>query len=780
MIRLRAWIWALAVMVLASAAAHQYWQGAGVQTSILALLPPTERDPLAEEVVQRLETLAGARSVFLVGHASAERAKSAARRFAAELGRHDVFRQVQAELPPFDLPKLLEVYAPHRYNLLSAEDARQLEQGGTAALERRLQGRLNSPLGHGLTSLAEDPYGHFDGFLSSLPLGVPGLAIEDDLLTVRERGMAYVLVSAELAGSAHDARVQDLAIAAISQAERRAGDAVVLRTGTVHFAAAARQAAKSDVDIIGLGSLAGVSVLLLLAFGSLRPLLLGLLSVGVGICAGALAVVATYGELHLLTLVFGASLIGEAIDYSIQYFAARLAMRHRWDAAAGLRMVLPALTIALATSLLGYAALMLTGFPALAQIAVFASAGLSGACATTVLLLPALLRKPQSHDPVRVLRAPDAAMAWWQRRVGRSAAVLIMVGLVVTFLPGWLALQAQDDVRLLVSPPPDLLQQESDIRRLTGVGNSSQFFLVQAPTAQILLEREEALRSRLAPLKEGGELARVLAVSEFVPSAGRQMANHALLGERLIAAEAGARRQLSEAGFRDEAIEAYLLGWREATGRVLSPQAWLASPLSAPFRHLWIGESGRGGFASIVIPQGFRSVAALSEAAAGLEGVALVDKPASVSRLLERYRQLGSGALLVALAFIYGILAWRYGWSGGLALVAPTAAALVCTVGMFGYAGIPLTFFAVMGLMLVLGVGMNYSVFLHEGAQRGGAALIGVVLSALTTLLSFGLLALSSTPALERFGLTLLIGIGFAVLLAPTVLSWRALQAGGR
>ena len=59
--------------------------------------------------------------------------------------------------------------------------------------------------------------------------------------------------------------------------------------------------------------------------------------------------------------------------------------------------------------------------------------------------------------------------------------------------------------------------------------------------------------------------------------------------------------------------------------------------------------------------------------------------------------------------------------------------------------------------------------------MRTAATLAGVLLSAGTTLLSFGLLAFSSMPALSSFGLTLLVGIGIAVLLAPMVLSFGTL-----
>jgi predicted exporter len=99
--------------------------------------------------------------------------------------------------------------------------------------------------------------------------------------------------------------------------------------------------------------------------------------------------------------------------------------------------------------------------------------------------------------------------------------------------------------------------------------------------------------------------------------------------------------------------------------------------------------------------------------------------------------------------------------------------AIALTFGMFGYLHIPLSLFNIMALMLVLGVGVNYSIFLREGGVHAAASLAGVLLSAGTTLLSFGLLAFSSMPALSSFGLTLLIGVGVAVILAPIVLTFE-------
>jgi predicted exporter len=121
---------------------------------------------------------------------------------------------------------------------------------------------------------------------------------------------------------------------------------------------------------------------------------------------------------------------------------------------------------------------------------------------------------------------------------------------------------------------------------------------------------------------------------------------------------------------------------------------------------------------------------------------------------------------------VFGVLCWRYRWRAALVAMLPTVAAIGLTLAYSGYAGTPLTLFNVMALLLVLGVGVNYVIFLHEGAGRRAAVLVGVFLSALTTLLSFGLLGWSSTPALSQFGSTLFVGISVTVALSLLFGSW--------
>jgi predicted exporter len=768
--------WLAAALLLALGAFALLARFAPIQTDLLALLPPTERSATAERAVAAMSRAGGNRAVFLVGHAEPATARKAARAFAQALEKSGAFARVQLEVPVADPRAFLLPQRDFRFGLLAEVDRKALAEGFDA--ERWLVRRLNDPLRmSSLTGLAQDPFGFFDNFIASLPFRSLRLEPDGGLLVARggknDPGL-FVLVTAELAGSAYDERVQRKTADATADAERSLAEAApgaqLLRTGTVFFASAVRASAEHDVDLIGAGSLAGIVLLMLGAFRSVRPVLLGLLTVAIGLGAAVSATVLVHGELHLITLVFGASLIGEAIDYSIQYFGAYAGAGKDWDPARGLAAIRPGLRLALATSLLGYAALLFMPFPAVRQIALFALVGLAAAYLSVVLLLPPLLRKPFQRDLSSLVRPVSRFIDAWRERVGPRPALAIAVLVALVCVPGWLRLHSDDDVRALSSRPQALLDQEARIRSLTGVEIGTRFFVVEAPSAEAVLRIEEALAGRLRALIADGRLSRFQAISSFVPSAQRQEENRALLRQALTGEPRRLEKAFDHAGLKSGIASALGRAYRESEGQVLTPEAWLASPAATPFRHLWLGKT-HAGFASIVVPIGAASGEALEQAAAGIAGATFVDKAASVSRLFAGYRVGFAWGLAAAALVVLGVLSLRYRLAGAAAVLLPTLLGIAFALAAAGYAGVPVTLFSVMALMLVLGVGANYAIFLVEGGARMGTTFIAVALSAATTILSFGLLAFSGTPALARFGGTLLAGVAAAVLLSPLALS---------
>lgn len=747
-----------------------------IQTDLLAMLPATERHPLAEAAVERLAHANGDRMVLLVEHADDATAKDAARELGKRLAADPAFAAVAAELPPFDLDQLIAPYLAHRFHLLTDADRATLTQPGYDA-EQALKRRLNEPFLAGVgVKLQDDPFGWLQHWLDQQPWSRSPLLPEDDLLTAHRDDRSYVMVIATLRGSSYDDQVQRAALAALARAEQAVKHdhpgMQLLRAGAVFHAAEARAGAEHDVHVVGLASTLGIAVLLLWTFRSPRPLLVAFLSTAIGVICALTATVLLFGQVYLLTLVFGAALLGEAVDYSIQYLCARANAGSRWQAMQGVRQVRPALLLALATSLLGYALLGLMPFPALRQMACFAMMGMLAACLSVFWLLPALLTAPATKPLSPMLVRGALALQTLAGRVcsGRRSLLAIALLLLVA-APGWWRLGHDDDIHQLISPPAELSRQEARIRDIAGIGNGSQFYLVHGDDAEQVLQREEALEARLQSLVQNGKLESWTGVAGMLPSAQRQQENHAALAP-LFASRAQLEALLQQAGLRTDVATAYLDAW---PGQPLTLAAWLALPVSTPFRYLWM-DQGKDGIGSIVLPQGQDDVAVLRAAAEGLPGVELVGKPASISTLFGRYREYASVWLLAAFVLVALVFMWRYGRAASR-VMAPPLLGIGLTLAALGYLGQPLTLFHWMALMLVLGVGANYAVFLHESephaAHLPGATYAGVLLSAVTALLSFGLLALSSMPALQHFGITLLLGIGFTALLVPAARSAR-------
>jgi predicted exporter len=528
----------------------------------------------------------------------------------------------------------------------------------------------------------------------------------------------------------------------------------VLAAGVPLHAEAAAVQASREVNTIGWGSLIAILLLMWLAFRRGRPLLLVALSLLVG-CAVALSVTAwVFGQVHLLTLIFGASLIGVAEDYGIHYFASRQA-RSGVVPQRVMQGVLPGLWIALATSVLGYLVLGLAPFPGLRQMSLFSAVGLIAAFVTVWLWFPLLDRG--DIPPNRWAGRVAGSLARWPRLVLTARSAALLAALAVAVGAGLWQLRGSDDLRHLQSSPPELLRQQREVGRLLGAPSPLQFFLVTAASEEELLAREEALTARLSALARDGALAGYRALSDWVPSQARQAADAALTARAESAALAGVNRALGEALVRPSYAAA-----------PLTLQAWAAHPASAGARDLWLGRLSADTVGSVVMLRGLREAAQLprlAAAAEGLAGVRWVDRTAELSALLGRYRAAMGWLLVLSHVVVLLALLWWHGRSAWRAW-APTLLASAGALALLGALGQPLQLFNVLALALLLGVGVDYGIFLLEHPDDGSAWL-AVVLGATSTALAFGLLALSSTPALRAFGLTLLIGLLLVTLIAP-------------
>jgi predicted exporter len=738
-------------------------------TDIMALLPVQERDPVLQASFTHMVDAAQQRLIVLVGADDWQDAMRAADAYSAVLSaRKDVFDA--APLNEQTQSDWLSLFQQHRLTLLTSQQETQLHQQPAQFWQDAALAKLYAPFGGPkVGAWQDDPFGLFSGWLQERAQETP-VRPRDGHLFVADGARQYVLLPLTLKLPALSMTAQETVLPLLQQAgdaARKAAPQVeLIQAGVILHAANASGQASGEVSTIGIGSLIGIILLMWFAFHSFKPISLILLSIGIG-CLGALSVCwMLFGQIHLMTLVFGASLIGVAQDYGIYFLCNRLSADEQLDSPSLLKRLLPGLGLTLLAAVIGYMGLALTPFPGLRQMAVFSALGLIFAWLTVVCWFPALVGSGtlKSGALVRVYGA--ALRRWPLLRFNRATLVAAMVSLLAAGY-GISRLGANDDIRLLQNPPKHLIADQIKLSKLLDAPTPVQYFLVRGDSAETVLQREEALKARLDTLVAAQRISGYQAMSNWVPSMHTQAARRALIETRVLADDGPLKGIAEQAGEDGQWVAATRESLLKAAAP-LSLDAFLQSPASEPWRHLWLGETN-GVYASIVALRGLNSAVApqVLLAAEGLDGVQWVDKVAEISSVLGRYRIYMSWVVAAAYAVVFALLFRRYRrrtWR----VIAPTALASVVTLALLGYGAQHLQLFHVLALMLLLGVGVDYGIFMQEHPdRRDHTPWLAVGMSAANTILSFGLLGLSSTPALQAFGLTMLMGTALVWLIVP-------------
>nr|WP_318383448.1 MMPL family transporter [uncultured Enterobacter sp.] len=642
----------------------------------------------------------------------------------------------------------------HRNGLIDAATRARLQNGGEAQAQWILSQLYSAFSGVSGKELQNDPLMLMRGSQLSLAQNSQRLRLMDGwLVTQDDAGNYWYLLHGELAGESFDMQQTHRVVSQLGTLEARLKtefpQAQLLARGTVFYSDYASQQAKQDVSTLGVATLIGVMLLIVALFRSLRPLLLCVLSIAIGALAGTVVTLLLFGELHLMTLVMSMSVIGISADYTLYYLTERMVHGAEVSPWQSLTKVRNALLLALMTTVAAYLIMMLAPFPGIRQMAVFAAVGLCASCLTVIFWHPWLVR----GLPVRPVPAMTLMLRWlaaWRRR--QTLRIGLPLALAALSLAGITRVQINDDIAQLQALPASILAQEKTITQLTGQSVDQKWFVVYGATAQQTLERLEALTPALEKAREAGALSgyRTLPLN----SLARQQQDLALL-QQATPAVSGA---LQRAGMH--AVSPDLHPMR------VSVDDWLNSPASEGWRLLWLtlpnGESG------VLVPaQDVKDSAALQRLAQTHEGVAWVDRKSTFDTLFATYRAILTGLLLVALAVIACGAMLRLGWRKGLISLVPSLLSLSCGLAVLALTGHAVNLFSLLALVLVLGIGINYTLFFSNPRGTPLTSLLAVTLAMLTTLLTLGMLVFSATQAISSFGIVLVSGIFTAFLLSP-------------
>ncbi len=760
-------VWLLALLAGAAQIARSHFSA-----DLTAFLPASP-DAGQRVLIEQLQSGVAARTL-LVGIEGGDAAArvAASRALATALRASGAFEQV-ANGDTGAWSAVGRWLVEHRYALSPAVDARRFTAAGLRDGIDDTLSLLGTPAGNAIKPLLDrDPTGETTRIAEGLiPASAP--RSDDGVWVSRQGARALLLLTTRAAGADLDGQATAIATLRQAFAPLAAKGLVLQVSGAPLFAVQSRAQIEHEVRWLAVAGTLLMSTLLLLAFGSAAALGAAMLPVATGVVAGIAAVSWVFGNVHGITLGFGSTLIGESVDYAIYYLiqarggAGRAGWRH-WLAGGW-----PTVRLGLLTSVCGFAALVFSGFPGLAQLGVFSIAGLVAAATATRFVLPVLmpdgargvgLRRQLGAFARRAVRVLPL-LRWPLLALGAAAALLLWQR-----SPLWSA-----DLGALSPISRQAQALDESLRADLTADDGGAMVVVQGPSVEATLERTEAAGKRLDALVDAGKIGGYSSVTRWLPSAATQRGRLAALPDAatLRAALDQATQGLPLKAARLAPFVADVEQARRAAP--LSADSLRGSPV-APFVDALLLRRADGSAVALMPLQssgGHEAAldgAAVTAALQGLPGTQMLAISSELHRLYRHYLdEAQTQALLGALGVVVLIGLWLRSWRRVLAVCQPLLLAVLLTLGGLVALHVQLGILHLVGLLLVVAVGSNYALFfdlLRDDPAADDDTLASLLLANLTTVLSFGLIALSAIPALSAIGRVVAPGALLALLLS--------------
>lgn len=755
--KITSWIW----LSLVSAMAVFCWYALVVQgqikVDILDMLPSSQSDSISSVRRMMDDTQLTQRVVILFGHQDPVQAQQALNSF-----RQDVS---QASLPlteenisaiADDYKKLFTTLFSYRSYLLTDSD---LQLDADQLISQALVD-LTSPFGY--VDLAHDPYGFFTRYVkNNSPASPFQMDDHSNLLAQDNTGKTWYIYLASLNDSAFSMKLQEKIenqLTPILDSVAQKFSVETLKTGALFYATAGAQQAQHEISLIGSISMLGVLLLMFLIFRNLRSLGFAITVIGVSIIVGLATCLLIFGSIHIISLVIGCSLIGITVDYALHYICATYRdVDSPYDV---FKKLVPALPLSALTSAFGFALLVMVPFPGIQQMGVLSATGLLAALITVFLWGPYLMAgppKPVTRAAERFQSSLKGLAQWGRNTRGRKAFVLLVMGVGIV---GIVNLRFDDNLKSFQNLNADLKHQEDKINDMLSFEKTTRFLIVKGQTLDDVLQQEESLIPELT-----NQGVTVKALASLIPSDQRQQKNHQIIAKSYQPASIA---QLFKA-----------LGYTQTYSiSDFMPESSFVrvnlSDLPAGLKEL-VYQTETGDFVGRILITDVEDETKLQQFIGQIDeksNVNYCDPTQDYSTLFTLYRQLVFGLMIGILTVLAGVLSYRVGATGAARILTPLILAIFGTVGLLGLLA-PLNFFHAVGLLLSMSIGIDYALFLYwhkPESTKTDILLMCNALSALTTILSFGLLAFSQTRAVCSFGLSVFIGIVLCFLLTTIFL----------
>lgn len=727
----------LFVLILVTLGVLVLFKPAHTETNILKAIFSSKSDNLLVDLSSRFS----AKINIIVESNDFEKAEEVSKTIYAKIDK------TKMKSSDANITEIIEEYEKYHNNLLSNQTRKYLINKQYDKVEENAYEALYNPVIPPVGSIEDDPFLLLTDFVMNLN---ENSQAPSSFTPIQQNDKFYSLVmldvDKELALSPTVLNKEVKKLVDIQKEFSKNGTKVYLTGAPIHSYFASSHSI-FEINLICILSTLFVIGLVFWYFGSLSPLIPIGLSIGLGIYAGYCMTALVFRNIHILTFVFSTTLIGVCVDYSLHYF---VALKEGKTGTEVIKDIFKSLTVSLITTVSAFLILLFADFTLLRQISIFTITGLVTVYGIVVLWYPLLEKIGLGYKPdCRVGKTQCPHKADKDAFVGqampdnnsnekhaflhlgifaskpRLTAQLLSCLIAILLIIGLFHTHFDDNIKNMYTPPKTLLNAEKLFTEIAGTSADTSIFVVKGNNLEELLQKEEEIVDKLNGIE-------YQALSKYVPSEKRQKSNQIL------------RKELYRTKLNDFAI--------------FLPVQKRSQLISQNYGNNFLSASNDFEFmkknflidknTSIMVVSGYNGEK--------IDGVRIINFQKDISAQIKHCRRVCLGLLIPIFGLLYLLLAKIYDKKSGLKILLPSICAVILLFGFLGLFGCSINLFHLLAIFLIIGFGLDYSVFRFTNPEKAGDS---VFLSCITTVFSFALLAFAGFKLISSLGTVLSLGL---------------------
>ena len=722
---------------------------AKIETNFLSIAPKFEESGHFQNSIETFFLQNSSEIKILIESYDFDKAKNSAIEIENYIKQN--FENVAVNLYSKNYDDILETIIKYKYQLISKDIREALLNNQASRVAEEGIANFYSPFFIPIVdNIEDDPFFVLNSKLIELLKNNNNIETRDGISFINYEGKFNVLLNMDIDKKIDSMIFFDRLTELLRKMENDEEIKIYISGVPIH-AYYSQKSAQKEITIISAVSLIFICLIFLFIFKSVKPYIISMISIAVSSATSFFLLSILLDSIHIFTFVFGTSLIGVSLDYSIHFITEWYNEKDKKEV---LRKILPSMSLSFMTTIASYFALSLTSLSLLKQTALFSIFGLASSFLTVIIIYPIIFKNDNRFLRENILNKTKNILAGYVDFLNIKFVLFLTIFVILISIINIPKLKVNFSSNQLYNPPDFLTYNETEIYKRLNSSLSRNIIISRGNSLNEALENEETLENYFTNYR---------ALSKIFYSKSRQRENIKLVEDNLMPL---LKKQTEDLSFDNEIYNKIKSEFESVKNEFLNIEDLIES--MDELKKLIVKNNGK----YFIISTTDETETKIIEN----ENIKIFNINFEINEALDKTARTAIKTALISYIIIFLFMIIFLSKKHAIAIIIIQIISILINLSVHSIFNFSVNIFSVFALILSIGISIDYCIFFSKSKAKKEVTFLSIFLAMITTALSFGTLSFSGFIPVKSFGLFLFIGILVTFLLSPVLLTLKSIK----